>query len=151
MKKWICTSISSDLHILTWEFRLDSLGLWSQCLVIENGFLPTNHKNLIITDIEKGMFLLLQYKPCAVYSESDENNLFFWSGILSVITVRFRTPGLMAWSFHRITNPFSCQFFHPDLFDFQGNIFLIFSSQTVVGYLVAKSCLHSYCFCLHWD
>lgn len=30
---------------------------------------------------------------------------FFLSGILSVITFRFRTPGLTSWSFHWIANP----------------------------------------------
>lgn len=107
IRKWICTSITTALHIPTWEFRLGSLGLWSQCLVIENGFFPTNHTNLVITDIGKGMSLLLQHRPCAVYSDSNENRFFFFflSGILSVITFWFRTPGLTSWSFHWISNP----------------------------------------------
>lgn len=107
IRKWICTSITTDLHIPTWEFRLGSLGLWSQCLVIANGFFPTNHTNLVITDIGKGMSLLLQHRLCAVYSDSNENRFFFFflSGILSVITFRFRTPGLTSWSFHWIANP----------------------------------------------
>lgn len=73
---------------------------------------------------------------------------FFLSGILSVITAGFRTPGLMAWSFHWITNPlllsvFSSWFIWLPREDFSlllsSDCRLLYGSQILLSYTLLLS------------
>lgn len=152
----ICTSISTDLHILMWEFRLSSLGLWSHYLVIENAFLPSNHTNLllIIIDIGKGMSLQLQHKPCTVYSDNNGNNLVFvcYTGCchcqvqdtrLDALIISLNSKRSFLVMYIIIVSWFNC--LSSERFS------QLFASWIAGCYLVAKPYLHKYCSCLYWN